>query len=59
MIERKVYTVEEVSIILDRPISTIYQQVREGRAGYLGVLPEKPIRFSSRVVDALADGVAA
>lgn len=59
MIERKVYTVEEVSIILGIPTSTLYERVREGRAGNLGALPGKPVRFSRRVIDAVADGVAA
>lgn len=58
-IERKVYTVEEVSIILGIPTSTLYQQVREDRAGHLGVVSKRPVRFSRLVIDRLVDGVAA
>lgn len=51
----KTYTVPETSAILGVPQSTLYEQVREGRAGHLHpIRVGRTTRFPKNIIDSLA-----
>lgn len=54
--ESKTYTVSESALILGIPESTLYRQLRDGKAEHLRPIRVGVWRLPRRIIDALANG---